>query len=146
VLRNARPDDTPALAAIEAAVFSDPWPEAAFARMLGEAHVRIGVAVDVRDRPIGYCVLLRAADEGEIGNIAVASAHRGMGIGALLLDDALAAADAGGTDRLFLEVRVSNVVARALYGSRGFEVVGHRRGYYGAPVEDALVMRRIRPA
>ena len=43
---------------------------------------------------------------------------------------------------MFLEVRESNVAARALYASRGFSAVGRRRGYYRHPVEDALVLRR----
>ena len=40
-----------------------------------------------------------------------------------------------------LEVRPSNVEARALYESFGFRVVGRRRGYYYDTGEDALVMQ-----
>jgi [ribosomal protein S18]-alanine N-acetyltransferase len=43
---------------------------------------------------------------------------------------------------VWLEVRPSNAAARRLYESRGFQLIGRRRGYYRAPVEDALVMRR----
>jgi ribosomal protein S18 acetylase RimI-like enzyme len=41
---------------------------------------------------------------------------------------------------VLLEVRPSNVEALALYESRGFKVVGRRRGYYYDTGEDALVM------
>ena len=43
---------------------------------------------------------------------------------------------------MFLEVRVSNVAARALYAQMGFREIGVRRSYYPAPVgrEDAIVL------
>jgi ribosomal-protein-alanine N-acetyltransferase len=63
----------------------------------------------------------------------------------VLLDDALEAADAAGTAAVYLEVRTSNVVARALYEGRGFSLVGRRTGYYQHPTEDALVLRRTHP-
>ena len=52
-----------------------------------------------------------------------------------------------GAEQIFLEVRVSNIAAIALYASEGFATVGRRDGYYpalaeGAVGEDALVMRR----
>jgi [ribosomal protein S18]-alanine N-acetyltransferase len=73
----------------------------------------------------------------------VAPEVRGQGVGARLLDDALAAARRNGATAAYLEVRDSNAAARALYASRGFEQVGRRRNYYRKPVEDALVMRRV---
>ena len=56
----------------------------------------------------------------------------------------LALARAKGTDTAFLEVRVSNHLARALYASEGFCEIGARRGYYPARNgrEDAVVLAR----
>ncbi len=140
-LRLAEAREVTAMAAIELAVFSDPWPESAFSGLLRQSHARVAVAL--RDgEVIGYCVLLRAADEGEIANIAVSPAVRGQGVGSHLLDDAMHAASAEGVTRLFLEVRMSNGAARALYASREFAPVGRRRAYYRDPPEDALVLRR----
>jgi len=42
---------------------------------------------------------------------------------------------------LFLEVREANEVARRMYATDGFTVVGVRKQYYTEPVEDAIVMR-----
>jgi ribosomal-protein-alanine N-acetyltransferase len=39
-----------------------------------------------------------------------------------------------------LEVRAENTAAQKLYQACGFEVIGRRRRYYKAPVEDALLM------
>jgi len=146
VVRAARLADVAAMAAIEQRAFSDPWPASAFAEMLDAIHARIMVAVTDDDTLLGYCVLLRAADEGEVANIAVAPSAKRRGIAGQLLDDALSAAVESGVDSVYLEVRVSNDAARALYASRAFIPVGRRRAYYRNPLEDALVLRWTRPA
>lgn len=137
--------DVHPVAAIEAGSFSDPWPASAFADLLARAYARLRVAADRAGEICGYCVLLRAADEGEIANIATDPRLRQQGVAGTLLDEALASADSEGVTSVYLEVRVSNVAARALYESRGFRLVGRRRGYYAQPAEDALVLRRTRP-
>jgi ribosomal-protein-alanine N-acetyltransferase len=42
--------------------------------------------------------------------------------------------------RIFIEVRESNVPARALYEASGFTVCGRRQGYYRSSSEDGIVM------
>lgn len=141
-LRPTTRDDVPAMASIEALSFSDPWPARSFLDLLTHPASRMTTALDAGGEVVGYCVTLRAADEAEIANIATSPTTRGRGIGAQLLDDAIAAETTGDVVAMFLEVRESNVAARALYESRGFVAVGRRRGYYRQPLEDALVMRR----
>jgi ribosomal-protein-alanine N-acetyltransferase len=144
-MREARVGDIPALAIIERDAFSDPWPESAFHELLGKDHVRMTVATDAADRAIGYCVMLVMADEAEIANIAVAAVQRRQGIAARLLDAAIATARDNNVTAMYLEVRTSNTPAKALYLSRGFRMVGRRRGYYQHPTEDALVLRWTGP-
>jgi ribosomal-protein-alanine N-acetyltransferase len=138
-------DDVPRVADIEEQAFSDAWPASAFRDLLGRAYARLRVAQDASATVQGYCVLLRAADEGEIANICTAPEVRGRGVGGRLLDDALAAADGSAVAAVYLEVRTSNLAARGLYESRGFRMVGRRRSYYQQPTEDALVLRRSHP-
>jgi [ribosomal protein S18]-alanine N-acetyltransferase len=146
-LRLADRHDVDAVAAIEQSAFSDPWSRASFASLVGNPQLLFAVAdgapegADRRD-VVGYVVAWFAADESEIANIAVAPAARGRGIGAALLDAALAEAARRGAVAAFLEVRESNAAARALYASRSFATVGRRRNYYRKPPEDALVLRR----
>ena len=45
-----------------------------------------------------------------------------------------------GAVRVLLEVRESNVEARALYAEMGFARLGLRRAYYNEPVESAVVL------
>lgn len=139
-LRPACAGDVPAVVAIERASFADPWSAASFAALVREPRVLFEVADD-GGAVAGYTVVWTAADEADLANIAVAPAHRGTGLGGQLLDAAVRAACGRGAAMMYLEVRESNAVARALYASRGFEEVGRRRRYYRHPVEDALVMR-----
>ena len=134
-----------AMAAIERHVFSDPWPASSFASLMEQSHARMFVAVDAAMTLVGYCVLLHVLDEGEIANIAVTPAYQRRGIASQLLDHAIGEAVAMALRFLYLEVRVGNVAARALYGSRRFAAVGRRRGYYRDPLEDALVLQWINP-
>jgi ribosomal-protein-alanine N-acetyltransferase len=93
----------------------------------------------------GYVVAWFVMDEGEIANLAVAAELRRRHIGATLLDAAIHAARSRHVSSVYLEVRDSNVAARALYASRGFVEIARRKRYYRKPVEDALVLRLVLP-
>ena len=141
VIRRAVAADVAGVHAIEAASFGDPWPVSSFASLVRERHAYFTV-IDDGGVVIGYLIALLVADQGDVVNVAVAPAARRRGLGALLLDDALRAAAAAGAGSLHLDVRESNLAARALYASRGFVGGGRRRRYYSNPDEDALVLRR----
>ena len=145
-IRDMTVNDMDAVAAIERTAFADPWSAGAFADLWRQPHARMLVAEGGAPPVlVGYCVVLRMADEAEVANIALASGHRQRGIGRLLLHEALARCDAEGVRATFLEVRDSNAAARALYAALGFREVGRRPRYYRHPEEDALLLRRDRP-
>jgi ribosomal-protein-alanine N-acetyltransferase len=79
-------------------------------------------------------------DEAHIGTIAVHPDFRQCGIGSQFLASILLAAKAEGAIKAFLEVRSSNVAARALYRKFGFFEDGVRRHYYSDNGEDAIMM------
>ena len=142
-IRPARRDDVDAIADIEKRAFSDPWSANSFRALFGNPLVTFAIAEDaITGRVLGYVVAWFVLDEAEIANLAVSGEARRAGLGARLLDFALAAADQRQCRVVFLEVRESNAAARALYASRGFEVAGRRSKYYRKPVEDALILRR----
>ncbi len=144
LLRAAAPEDLDAVVVIERVSFSDPpWTRAAFAWLLTAPHMRFVVACDPGSGAVvGYIVTSVVVDEAEIANLAVAPDWRWRGVGARLVDDAIAHAAAAGAGVVYLEVRQSNAAARALYRSRAFVAVGRRRDYYRNPVEDAEVLER----
>jgi len=88
----------------------------------------------------GFAAFHRVLDEAEIRNIAVNPRHQRRGIARALLQEGIRALKISGVRRLFLEVRASNLPARAFYVSAGFQLLHSRRDYYQNPIEDALMM------
>ncbi len=127
------------VAALEQECFGEPWSEKSLALLCSEAAVGV-VCTDDGGRVLGYGGMLWAPEEGQITNLAVTASHRREGIGARLLKALLTHAEANQCREVSLEVRASNVAAIALYAAHGFFEAGRRRGFYRAPVEDAIVM------
>ena len=141
-VRRMRLSDVADVAAIEARVFSTPWEASTFQSLLERPSAELRVLDDAEAGVVGYAVVWCILDQGEVANIALAPGHRGRGLGARLLDAMLGVARKRGVKSMYLEVRVSNDAARALYERFGFHRVGTRQDYYEAPREDALVMMK----
>jgi len=125
--------------AVEGAIYTHPWTRGNFADSLRAGYQcwtwRLGGEL------LGYFVLLVAAGEAHLLNLSVAGARQRAGHGSELLREAMQLARNRGAQRIFLEVRPSNLAAKALYGRFGFREVSVRPGYYPAHDgrEDALV-------
>ena len=85
---------------------------------------------------------MAGVDEMHLLNLTVRPILEGRGHGRFMLDALCGIARQRGAGLLWLEVRLSNARARALYERYGFNEVGRRRDYYPAAGgrEDALVM------
>jgi ribosomal-protein-alanine N-acetyltransferase len=129
----------PAVYEIEKATISPAWMEGSLLSQLADEDAYFVIAEE-EGRVLGFCVLHKAADEGEIYQIAVEESARRRGAGDLLLRDALNYARKNGLVSIYLEVRKSNAPAIALYKKHGFTVAGYRKKYYSYPTEDAAVM------
>jgi len=92
----------------------------------------------------GFAIQTIALDEAHLLNIGVDTNKRRQGLGSDLLEKIVYAAEAMGSKKIFLEVRVSNVAATNLYLDFGFKQIGIRKDYYGLPEgkEDALLMSK----
>lgn len=143
-VRTMRPADLPSVMRIERRSFSMPWQETTFRALMrrpSAALLTAELAEQAATTVVGFSVLWFAADEAELGDLAVDPEFRGRGIGSFLLEASIETARRRGAEVLYLEVRESNRAARALYDGRGFQTVGRRPGYYSEPREDACVMR-----
>ena len=89
-----------------------------------------------------YAVMMCVLDEAHLLNISVVRGLQRHGLGRRMLDHLVHEAKGYGAERMFLEVRPSNVAARAMYDRAGFSPIGRRPGYYPAldGREDAIVM------
>lgn len=82
---------------------------------------------------------LGLARKGHVVSIAVKGDHRGKGVGTILLRTAQDEMLKKSSNECYLEVRVSNEGAIALYQRLGYKVSGRLEGYY-KDGEAALVM------
>ena len=135
------PAHLPGVATLERLCFPhEPWSEQALLVLCRE-HGTGFVALSEDGTPLAYVGMTYAADEGSITNVATHPDARRQGLGRAVVSALLAHAPALGLTDIYLEVRVSNEAAIALYRSLGFEEIGRRRHFYRQPTEDALLMK-----
>ncbi len=125
---------------IERLSFATPWPAYAFEQELRGNRLARYLAAHVGDRLVAFGGLWMMVDEAHVTTISVHPEWRRLGIGRRLMLALLELAVGIGARRMTLEVRPSNVGARALYADFGFAITGRRPGYYSDDGEDALVM------
>lgn len=130
---------------VEQSAYSQPWTQGNFLDSLNAGYqaqlLTAGNAPDAR--LLGYFVAMKGVDEVHLLNITVAPEHQRQGWARIMLDGLAIWSRAQGAQWLWLEVRVSNARAKAVYESYGFRHVGTRRNYYPAGAsarEDAVVM------
>ncbi len=135
--------DLDAVTAIEFAVYPHPWTRGNFSDSL-DAGYHCWIAECGGDI-IGYSVIMIAAGEAHLLNLSITEGWQRRGLGSELLRFIIKLARDYAADKIYLEVRPSNVAARALYGSAGFSEIATRRGYYpeGEHREDAVVMELV---
>jgi len=143
LIRRAGLADVTAIWAIEKLSFPTPWSRWSFLLELGQRNSRTLVASPPAPQPWqtwGYLIFWVVLEEMHILNLAVHPEYRRRGIARRLLAEGLAQARTLGAELAWLEVRPSNLAARALYKSFGFKEVGRRLHYYDDTKEDALLL------
>lgn len=148
IVRRATPDDLDAIMAIERSVFvADAWSAENMASELGNSSCFYLVVTDDGDTADDHLVAYAGLNapvgspDSDIHTIAVVPEARRRGIARDLMRSMLDEALARGARETFLEVRVDNPGAQALYESFGFEGIAVRPRYYMPEGIDALVMR-----
>lgn len=145
-LRELTAADAAAAAAIEADVFAGetPWSRDVFLVEFAHPYTFYVGAFDDGEL-VGYAGVAKLGPpedpEFEVHTIAVARGHQRRGIGRVLMDQLVHAADMH-DGQMFLEVRTDNTAALALYKSYGFTEIGVRKGYYQPTGADAYTMMR----
>ena len=135
--------DLDGVLALELRAYSHPWTRGNFIDSLAAAYTA-ELRLDGAGRLLGYFVALQGFEETHLLNLTVASSAQRAGHGRAMLERLQALARQRGDQALWLEVRPSNLPARALYQRAGFVQVGCRRDYYPTDHpqrEDALVLR-----
>ncbi len=165
-LRDAMPDDVPALAALGRKTFSDKFAHlyrpqdladyledchshTAYRAYLADPENLIRVA-EAEDRSLAAYLLcspltLPAGDPKpgavELKRVYVDASLQGRGLGSRFIDEALAWARAKGAPEMYLSVYSGNVEAQRLYARRGWEKVGEFLFPVGAHRDLEYLMR-----
>lgn len=149
----------PAIFEIEKVCFAEPWLPTSLSAHIGSMH-SLNCCVQVASTAcanqaarescdnegiplipelVAYALTTVAAEEMDLLRIAVLPAYRRQGLGRQLLTHLFRKGESKGVSRSFLDVRESNLAARALYESLGFTFQYRRAAYYHNPKEDSLV-------
>ncbi len=136
-MRPMRLTDLPAVMEVDRHSLSRPWSESIWREELASPF---GLYVVLEEGGVvsGHIGVKHVADEAHIMTLAVRPERRRRGFARALVEAALVDPALLNARRLYLEVRPSNLPARALYDSLGFVSSGVRPRYYGN--EDALLM------
>lgn len=121
--------DIPRLAEIEKQCFSAAWDDASLSSAFSLPHFCALAALDGEEL-FGYICGTVLFEDGEIFRVAVLPNKRKSGVGAALTAAFCEEAAKRGAEQVFLEVRVQNAPALALYQKCGFETNRLRKNYY----------------
>ena len=134
--------DIDSVVAIEEESNPVPWTIKNFKDCIEKGYYSLVLKED--NKVIGFAILSVSTEESHLLNIGLTSLKRGRGLGRELLEKMIMAAEVMGSKKIFLEVRISNVIAIDLYKASGFKEVGLRKKYYRLKEgrEDAILMSK----
>lgn len=114
------------------------WPAESIVRSLNQPDTLLWYAQNSNAAGWSGLVLMRLlGNDAELLYIHTAIQSRGLGIGAAMMRHVQKELSPK-LQKIFLEVRPSNLAAQALYTSLGFRMSGRRKNYY-KDGEDALI-------
>lgn len=140
--RAMRSSDLATVIDVEVRAYPFPWTETIFRDCIRAGYYcRV---LEIQAQIEAYGIMSIGASEAHILNLCVRPESQGRGLARHMLAHLLDLARAKVARTAFLEVRLSNTRALALYRRAGFCEVGLRRGYYPDHWgrEDALVMAK----
>ena len=129
ILREIVEADVGAIADIEGECFALPWSEKEILSACKRSDF-CGLVAQIEGETVGYLLGLSLFENAEVLRIAVKKKLRGQKIGGMILDRFFENVKARGAQKVFLEVRVSNLPAIFLYESRAFTRGRVREKYY----------------
>jgi len=138
--RTGTPADIPAIVALERqSEAAAHWNDQNYASLFtADGPRRLVLITESEGAAVAFVVARVVGSEWDVENIVVAAQMRRQGIASEFIRRIVEQAEADGAQKIVLEVRESNLPARALYEKAGFVESGSRSGYYRDPEENAI--------
>ena len=142
MLRLMKETDLPIVLELEEQLFTSTWKMDDFLYEMNENPFSQMFVWEENSEIVGYMGIWIIFEQAQLTNLAVNKKYQGKGYGRKLLEMGISLCQEAGCEIMTLEVRQSNVVAKALYQSCGFEKVSVKKDYYQDNHEDADVMMK----
>jgi ribosomal-protein-alanine N-acetyltransferase len=142
-VRRMRIEDVDQVMAIAAGLKDAPhWLRPVYEAAIDQSALRrvALIAMDGAGAVAGFAVASVLPPQAELESIAVRPDAQRQGIGSKLFTFLVDELKASAVSEILLEVRASNVVGLAFYGSQGWRPTTTRPRYYADPEEDAILM------
>ena len=117
--------------------FSDGWTESMYISAFSTERFG-GIIANNSECDIGFITFDISSDTADIEDVFVLPDYRKNGVGYALINNAFTYLRSKGVEKVFLEVRESNLSAINLYKKCGFSKISERKKYYPNG-ENALV-------
>ena len=142
MLRIMKEDDLPIVLELEEQLFTSTWKQDDFLYEMNENPFSQMFVWEEDSEIIGYMGIWIIFEQAQLTNLAVSKKFQGKGYGRKLLEEGIKMCQDAGCELMTLEVRQSNIPAKSLYSSMGFEKVSVKKDYYQDNHEDADVMMK----
>lgn len=136
-------DDLSLLSLAKSKGYKDEWNE----NMLNSAinaNNFFGVKVLDNDKVLGYMHYSVAITDADVNSVFVFPEYRGLGIGLKLLSYAEKEMISKNVEKIFLEVRESNLPAIKLYKKASFKNISVRKKYYDDGETAVVMLKEIK--
>lgn len=131
--------DMPAVMEIDRRSFEFPWREEDFIRCLRQRNC-IGMVAEADDQVAGFMIYELHKSHLHILNFAVHPDFRLQGVGDAMVCKLIGKLSTQRRNKIFLEVRESNLAAQLFFRSCGFRAESILHGFYDDTPEDAYLM------
>ena len=140
IIRHMNEQDIEEVLLLEKELFSAPWNREHFLFELNENPFSLCLVGIVEEKIVSASCAWIIYERAEISTIGVHKAYQRKGYAKKMLEMIHHHAKNNGVNQIFLEVRVSNQPAIALYEYFGYKVSKVRKNYYSDNHEDAYEM------
>ena len=138
-IRDMKEEDLDRIYEIEKSCFSDYWSKGLILSSFRQKYNFMKV-LTFNELIVAYINFSIIGEDAELMSIAVLEEYRNRRYASRLVEEMFNVCEAKKVEKIFLELRESNLLAYKLYREHGFVTMGTKKDYYTNPIENAVLM------